>query len=315
MPKILRLLLILLLLSIQAAALPALAQAQTNFRLSQMEVDLWPEYDRPDMLVVYRLTLAPEVSLPVNMSVRIPASAGEPNAVAAVQVDGLPVNVVYEKVSSGEWSQIKFTATTPEIQIEYYDPRLVKENDNRRFEYVWPGDYEVQTLSVQVQEPFGATNMVITPNLGNGVKGKDGLNYYTAQVGSLKANQSFNISIRYTKNNDVLSAENLTVQPSVPLDSNTAGRIKITDALPIALGALGILLIVGGGVWYWYSGSRPPRVEQGSRKRRRAATEPAVPSTTESQSEDRSIYCHQCGKRASPGDRFCRSCGVKLRIE
>ena len=25
------------------------------------------------------------------------------------------------------------------------------------------------------------------------------------------------------------------------------------------------------------------------------------------------IFCHRCGKRAASGDRFCRSCGTKLR--
>ncbi|RMF50517.1 MAG: zinc-ribbon domain-containing protein, partial [Anaerolineae bacterium] len=24
-------------------------------------------------------------------------------------------------------------------------------------------------------------------------------------------------------------------------------------------------------------------------------------------------YCPQCGKRAAPADRFCRTCGTKLR--
>jgi len=26
------------------------------------------------------------------------------------------------------------------------------------------------------------------------------------------------------------------------------------------------------------------------------------------------VYCHQCGKRATPGDQFCRVCGVELRL-
>jgi hypothetical protein len=28
--------------------------------------------------------------------------------------------------------------------------------------------------------------------------------------------------------------------------------------------------------------------------------------------EQSQIYCHQCGKRAKPGDLFCRVCGSKL---
>jgi hypothetical protein len=27
------------------------------------------------------------------------------------------------------------------------------------------------------------------------------------------------------------------------------------------------------------------------------------------------LYCHECGTRAQTGDRFCRVCGSKLRVE
>ncbi len=30
-----------------------------------------------------------------------------------------------------------------EVQIEYYDPGLQKNADQRHFEYTWPGDYAV----------------------------------------------------------------------------------------------------------------------------------------------------------------------------
>jgi len=71
----------------------------------------------------------------------------------------------------------------PEIQVEYYNPELIKENKHRHFEFSWQGDYSVDSLSIQVQQPAGASNMVITPSLGKGVESADGLIYYTSQVG------------------------------------------------------------------------------------------------------------------------------------
>ncbi|MHB1119312.1 MAG: hypothetical protein ACYC11_04545, partial [Bellilinea sp.] len=53
-------------------------QAQSDLVLESMDIGLWPEYDRPDVLVIYRMTLANEVPLPAQMSIRIPREAGAP---------------------------------------------------------------------------------------------------------------------------------------------------------------------------------------------------------------------------------------------
>ncbi len=49
------------------------AQAQQAISFSSVVVDLWPEFDRPEMLVIYHLTLSPSVSLPADVTLQIPA--------------------------------------------------------------------------------------------------------------------------------------------------------------------------------------------------------------------------------------------------
>ena len=78
-------------------------------------------------------------------------------------------------------------------------------------------------------------------------------------------------------------------------------------ALPWVLGVMGVLLIVGGGAWYYFSG-RENRQERPRRKRR-------VAELAEAEDVEGHVYCSNCGKRASSGDRFCRTCGTKLRVE
>lgn len=60
------------------ALLPWSAFAQGNLTLSSVEVDLWPEYDQPAVLVIYRVVLPASVVLPADLTLRIPAAAGEP---------------------------------------------------------------------------------------------------------------------------------------------------------------------------------------------------------------------------------------------
>lgn len=301
-------------IAILSSAIGMPVQAQGAITFSALEVDLWPEYDRPSVLVIYRITLASTVSLPVDLSLRIPAVSGDPHAVAVRQLDGGLFSVAYDRQVVGEWAEISFTATMPEVQIEYYDPRLTIQEEARQFEFTWPGDYTVDAMTVQIQQPIGASDLRTTPGLGSGIAGQDGLVYYNSQVGAMPADQTFIITVNYNKSGSGLSAENLVVQPSAPVEgSSTDWRGQLMSFLPWGLAILGIVLIVGGGLWYWQSGKRQEERPQPRRRRRVSSDSPemrAAPSTTGGE-----VYCHQCGRRAGPGDRFCRACGTKLRIE
>ncbi len=292
------------------------ARAQGNVTLASAEVDLWPEYDRPNMLVIYHLTLAAQVSPPVELSVQIPARVGDPHAVAVRQADGALFSVVYDREVQGDWAAITFTATSPDVQLEYYDPNLVKQDNARHFEYQWPGDYAVDSLVISVQQPLGATDMRISPGMGGGQTRADGLVYYTAEVGALRAGEQFSVTIDYQKSTDELSASTLTVEPSAPITETTAGRTSMMQALPWVLGGLGLVLILGGGIWYWQSGRQSSSRESDKRRRRKTSSTISTPAVAGNESpESEFIYCHQCGKRAGPNDRFCRACGARLRVE
>lgn len=285
--------------------------AQSEVKLSALEVDLWPEYDQPTLLVIYRITLPSTATLPLDLTFRIPATAGEPSAVAVKQMssagEAALFTIPYRYQVQGEWGLVTFTATMPEIQLEYYDPRLTKEGASRQFEYYWPGDYSVDNLIIQVQQPIGASDMQISPASGSAVTGSDGLVYYNKQVGAIPAGQTFSLKISYQKANDELSITSLKVQPSSPVTTVTPGQNPLIAYLPWVLGALGLILLIGGAVWYWQAGKRKEPV---ATRRRRVAIE-----QESAEEEEEYRYCHQCGKRALPGDRFCRMCGTKLRTE
>ena len=290
--------------------MPGRALAQENLSFSSLEIDLWPEFDQPTVLVIYRITLSSQVKLPADLSLRIPAAVGAPNAVAVKQPDGSLFNLPYTQQDAGDgWSQILFSATAPDLQIEYYDPGLVKEGAARHYEYHWPGDYAVEALSIEVQQPVGATEMKISPSLGNG-DSSTGIVYYRQQIGALAGGQTFEITFDYQKDTDDLSAGSMPVQPGGPLNDTTTGRLTFAAALPWALGAIGVLLIAGGGFWYWQSGRKGGSTKDARRARPRG---PGKKEELEA-SENSNIYCHQCGKRASAGDRFCRACGTQLRV-
>jgi len=283
-------------------------KAQSLPTLRTLEVDLWPEYDHPSVLVIYHITLDPEVTLPVDLKIRIPTSAGEPNAVAVKEADGALLKIAYTRTVMGDWSEINFSATMPQIQLEYYDPNLIKTGQQRSFSYQWLGDYAIRELVIKVQQPIGASDLTIQPNMTKTVTGSDGMIYYRTEAGELEAGQSFVVNIKYKKASDALSAESLQVQPSMPMGGTTAARRTILNYLPFILGSLGFLLIFGAAFWWYYQSGLVKKGSKDSHRRHRLviAPEEVIPEGY--------IYCHHCGKRALPGDRYCRTCGTKLRV-
>ncbi len=282
-------------------------RAQDPLKLNSLQIQIWPEYDKPSVLVIYQLTLPANTTFPAAVSVRIPAAAGDPNAVAARQVDGTLYSMDFTRQVSGEWASISFTTTAAEIQVEYYDPALTRQANARHYLYLWPGDYAVNQLTIQVQQPFDATQMRISPSLGSGSLGSDNLTYYSQDIGAISAGQDFRITVDYQKPSDQLSAENLPVQPSAPIPQSSLLDLNFSTWLPWIVGILGAGLIVGGIVWFWQSGRQRP-APQNRRRRARTTSIEAGSSAPEAV-----VYCSQCGKRASPGDLFCRSCGAAIR--
>lgn len=298
-------------------ALPV--RAQQTPALRQLEIFLWPEYDRPEVLVIYTLELKADVPLPTQIALRIPSASGAPNAVATAANwqearQGNFLNVPYERKVQGEWATIEIgNLTTPIVRIEYYDA-LTRTGQQREYTFLWVGDYATESLSVQVQHPLNSTQMQIEPAFGSSFIGNDNLTYSVYTGGALAAGQTFSVHLSYTKADNTLSSSALQVVPVAPVTDNTAGRSNWTSSgLPWLLGIAGLVLIVGGGVWYWQT--TRTTITSTPKMRRRKPKSATPPAKNAASPAARDVYCHQCGNRAVEGDRFCRTCGTRLRVE
>jgi hypothetical protein len=283
-------------------AIPFSARAQNPIKLATLQVQLWPEYDQPSMLVIYDLKLPESILLPVNVSIGIPKDANLV-AVASQTADGKLINTDYV----GPTANIDRQIVTLQVQtqaiyhLEYYEP-LSKSGNQRSFTYLWPGDYVVDDLSVSIRVPVDTNNMITDPIMKS-TQNVDGTDILIKDFGSIGAGQQFVLQVNYTKTSDKLTVSQQNIQPSQPLSSNTPGRLMLANYLPYVFGVLGIALIVGGVVFFWQS-SRGRRSHGHKRGRSQGGNEP-----------ESEIYCGQCGTRARMGDRFCRVCGAKLRHE
>ena len=278
---------------------PISVSAQSDLNIKKLSIQFWPEYDRPEMLVMYSFELAEDTPLPAELHVRIPINA-EINAVAKFS-EGKMLTVPYDTpVRDGDW--VIITLVIDELtnyRVEYYAP-LEKNGANRAFSFLWENDSAIKSLFVEVQQPASAKKLIITPTLPE--TRVEELTYHTLLAGGVNAGEIFTLDISYEKDDD-----NLTVS-SMPIEvggapENVSNSFSLNDSLPTILVGVGVFLIVGGFLYFFFAG-RNNDIAKDSRKRH-------VPRSA---SAGGNIYCHECGSRARSGDRFCRACGAKLRV-
>ncbi len=275
------------------------ASAQGQIALRSVSVQLWPEFDQPNMLVIYDMEFQENTPLPFDFTLRVPLDS---NVIAvAYNQDGNLLNAPYqEPYTDGNWQVLTLKVDTNNTyHIEYYTP-LSRTDQMRTYTYLWPGDYPVGEFRLRLKVPIDTTEITTNPTMTEASPdGED--TYLEWAANTIELGQSVPMKISYTKSTDRLGTSGATLQAS-NIDDNTPGRVSLINYLPYILGGLGVFLILAGGIYFWKSGQRQSR----PRKRRRAPDQP---------DGNEEIYCHQCGIRAQPGDRFCRTCGTRLRRE
>jgi hypothetical protein len=286
---------------------PSAARAQGGTKLDSLSIELWSEFDQPSMLVINQFVVSQETALPVEVTLRFP-KAGNLVAVAVDTNGGLFNKDFSGPEEQGNWQQIKINVESYDPhRIEYYQP-LIRDGNKRQFTHQWFGDYYVKQFQIGILVPADSTELVTSPGLENKTTPTDSSAISgTITRNDLKMGNSFQFELAYQRTSDTLIQSNPgqvdPVQPSAPVDENTPGRVSITN-LPWIIGGFGLALIVIALFSYWRSTQSTE--EKTPRRRRRQTAQDAG---------EQQAYCHECGARAHPGDRFCRTCGSRLKVE
>jgi hypothetical protein len=265
--------------------IPLTAEAQTAAsNLNEVQVDLWPDLDRPSVLVLITATLPDDASYPATVQFALSA---EPTAVATVASDGQMLNAPFKTLSEDETYVIEVETSEPLLRIEYYFP-YSREGENVNFTYHWLGGAAVDNLVLMFREPSMAT--AVTPDARFEPIGTlpDGQNYYQWDVGAIGHDETITADFSY-------AAPPAIVQNVSSAGAPAPAQEAPNSTLPVILAAAGGLLLGAGLGWAL---SRQRRAVRRVPQRARAA---------------KSAYCHECGAPLKSGDAFCRQCGTKLR--
>ncbi len=308
---------LLLCLLVCAVSLVPGAQAQSLpvSAIEVLDIQFWPDYDQPAVLVLLTGTL----SNSGTVTVPFPEN-GRFLVLARIDSNNTMIDDIGQPIIENGTATFTLPAPNVQFRLEYYVPYTV-EGSTRSFDYTWQADIPANAVTMRVQRPITATALTTVPEEAEQVRGQsDGLVYYNLPVTAAAAGQLLTLQVRYTMGTDTLSASALPTNP-VP----TAGGNGETAVSPLAnvnwglvLGGVALVLATAGLTWLMatqprgnkktrkpapYRKPKPPRPTSPSQKR-------AVPKPSP---QPAARFCHECGTQAQPEDRFCRSCGTTLR--
>ncbi|MFH1446206.1 MAG: hypothetical protein ABIG43_02200 [Chloroflexota bacterium] len=270
--------------------------------LEKVEVLLMPEFDQPSMLVIYNVTLAEDTPLPLQVSLQIPAHISSLLRVGFNTADGQFQATTYQLNSEADWTNVTFITGSLSIQVEYYDSNLVKDGDRQSFLFTWMSQHDVSDFVFHLHIPIGASQVMMTPDLGSSQHYLEGFDCYKKSSGSVAAGHPVTLELSYNWSADDLSDTAFVVQPVEPIGEGTAGRTSESNTIMILLMVIAGLILLGIVIYYWWywNNMRKMAIPEG---RRAASVAPTTPL----------LYCQECGQRSAIGDQYCRNCGADLK--
>lgn len=287
-------------------------QAQTSqvAAIEDLEIQLWPDYDRRAVLVLLTGTLP----APGTLSLPLPAD-GEFLVLARIDSANTMIDDIGQPTLADGRATFTLPAPDTRFRLEYYLP-YESEGNARRFSYTWLADIPANRVTVLVQRPAAATTMSVVPAAASEMQNlNDGLLYYELPAQTAVANQPITLQISYTMAADTLTASTITASPPLAPTGTPAAAANVNWGL--VLGGLALVAATGFLVWQVALRQNGRNVRKPAPRRVPKTSRPAAPPRQEAAAapppKATVRFCHECGTAAQPEDRFCRSCGTALR--
>jgi hypothetical protein len=277
------------------------ALIRPDIRLDTVSVHLLPEYTHPTVMVIYEIDLDETLPLPQDLTFTLPADA-QIIAVINFTTGNRPTELTYQEARIGNWKDLQFTSTTHRIRIEYQDPNLVRQHNDRMYEFQWLSIYPVTSLSISVRQPMGASNIQSQPLLWQLDDRPEEQPVFTRGFGNISAGELFTLSFSYNKDTSDPAYPALPVEPARPINGNASGRTPSPVGVILWMLVVGVVIVTIVGLYYLRF-----RLKEAEK------FEFIGQGVGIMNPERQTFFCQECGMRASVGDSYCSNCGTELR--
>ena len=185
-----------------ASSLAGVGLAQSSPTLAGLNIALWPEYDRPEVLVIFRGRVEDSALLPAPVSFNLPGAIEAMHAVAYFDEErGTLVNVAaYDFAAGADGKTLSFTVPARQFQFEYYSSDTLSINGSvRELSFSYTSSVDIASLSFELQQPPTAQAFTSDPPPSITQVRQDGLTYALYQVGAVSAGDSHSLQASYTR--------------------------------------------------------------------------------------------------------------------
>ncbi len=270
--KFSRLIFIMLALILGLTLIPfvpsSLAAQGSELAWKDLDLQVWPEYDDPRVLVIYNGTLTnisgKEYRGRVYFNIPKGITVNEIQMACEI-VNGGHQCQPYEIEDKGDYQVLSWKLTRPVAPGEdypvwleyYYNPLTGSPDKTMTFDYI--PYYKTENVKVTVKEPLKSTNFKIDPAPTSTGQDGEGFNNYIYNFQNIDANTPVKLNISYTRSEKKPSVEKANPntnqqKPSDPLGTSAWKKPEVL--VPVAL----FVIVLIAFIFYsmYYSKNQPP---------------------------------------------------------
>lgn len=271
------------------------ALAQSDDRLASLSIQVRPEFDQPNVLVLYSGEVAAKEKLPRDISLLVPTGA-ELFATAYVGADDKLLNTepATTKDEGNGFTRVTFKLPAPKFQIEfYYNP--LQGNPDKKMDFVYQAAQAADQVELLILEPLKAENFTTVPSSVVQTSTTHNFKQHIFNYASVTANQVLRVQISYRKTDPNPSIANVEAPAPTPAPADTQSTTSsplLQIALMLVVAALALVALAAFAWWSRRPGHAMPFVSA-----RNKATG----------------FCTQCGHALVANDNFCPRCGTSRK--
>jgi hypothetical protein len=284
---------------------PGAGASGPDLHIVHLRLSIWPEYDDPRVLVMFRGAMTPRSAFPARIVLPIPKGVEMIGAGMISEQNELLLHP-HQILPQETHDRLELNLPVPRFFVEFYYNPFARGAD-KRFTYTTPSTYAVERLEVDIQQPLRATHFTTDPPAMRQETDQQGFTSHLFVYRDLGVGEARSFTVSYVKT---------ATEPSVARREPASG---VAEPLPTArntfVQAFGILagaaLVFIGGAWLWAGYQRRRKALPAYRDS--SLTPPAVTSPGETQATQMPNFCASCGTKLRPEYRFCPGCGRALR--
>ncbi|MEE9167434.1 MAG: zinc ribbon domain-containing protein [Candidatus Neomarinimicrobiota bacterium] len=258
-------------------------------------VGIWPEYDRPGILVIYTGTIKSDY-LPLEFETLVPDEVDRALAVGQSYTEDNLQPVAVEERSGRKWVTATLVRETFQLEF-YYNP--FGAGELRKGELEISLNHPLDAYHIAVQHPLAAEEFLLSDEDAQTFRDEHGLTYSRVHLLSLSQGKRKTVSFSYRNPNDELSIALLQKILDTSPGGATASSSSVTGGIPLLryrlptyqpLAVVGVLSVIIGYI-FWRSNQHHPS----ARKEKAAGN-----------------FCPRCGATLAKEDSYCSGCGKQL---